>query len=101
MPKAIERLKYNFMNGHGKKHFLAGLDKLGIRNDPPAIAAAKYHYMGNDLIGDVPMEYIRETDRKVWIRYLAPLSSSGLGLSGLGSSGMPGICAALCVSSLA
>ncbi|MGY2812092.1 hypothetical protein [Bradyrhizobium sp. USDA 4506] len=70
--EGIERLKYNFMNGHGKKHFLAGLDKLGIRNDPPAVAAAKYHYMGNDLIGDVPMEYIRETDRKVWIRYLAP-----------------------------
>ncbi|MGY4353120.1 hypothetical protein ACVWXM_009637 [Bradyrhizobium sp. GM7.3] len=70
--EGIERLKYNFMNGHGKKHFLSGLDKLGIRNDPPAIAAAKYHYMGNDLIGDVPMEYIRETDRKVWIRYLAP-----------------------------
>jgi hypothetical protein len=70
--EGITRLKYNFMNGHGRKHFLGGLDKLGIRNDPPAIAAAKYHYMGNDLIGDVPMEYVRESDRKVWIRYLAP-----------------------------
>lgn len=70
--EGLIRLKYNFLHGHGKKHFLAGLDKLGIRNDPPAVAAAKYHYMGNDLIGDVPMEYIRETDRKVWIRYLAP-----------------------------
>lgn len=70
--QGIERLKYNFMNGHGRKHFLAGLKKLGIQNDPPAVAAAKYHYMGNDLIGNVPMEYVRETDRKVWIRYLAP-----------------------------
>ncbi|WP_439406542.1 hypothetical protein ACNJX9_34655 [Bradyrhizobium sp. DASA03076] len=79
--EGIIRLKYDFMNGHGKKHFLAGLDKLGIRNDPPAVAAAKYHYMGNDLIGDVPMEYVRETDRKVWIRYLAPAwAYSGSGL---------------------
>jgi hypothetical protein len=70
--EGITRLKYNFMNGHGVKHFLGGLDKLGIRNDPPAIAAAKYHYMGNDLIGDVPMEYVEESPRKVWIRYLAP-----------------------------
>jgi hypothetical protein len=65
-------LKYAFMNGHGSTHFLAGLDKLGIRNDPPALAGAKYHYMSNCLIGDVPMEYVRETDRKAWIRYLAP-----------------------------
>lgn len=70
--EGITRLKYNFMNGHGVKHFLGGLDKLGIRNDPPAIAAAKYHYMGNDLIGDVPMEYVQESEKKVWIRYLAP-----------------------------
>ncbi|MBE7416816.1 MAG: hypothetical protein HS128_03535 [Ideonella sp.] len=70
--EGITKLKYNFMNGHGRKHFLGGMDKLGIRNDPPAIAAAKYHYMGNDLIGDVPMEYVEESERKVWIRYLAP-----------------------------
>jgi hypothetical protein len=70
--EGITRLKYNFMNGHGVKHFLGGLDKLGIRNDPPAIAAAKYHYLGNDLIGDVPMEYVQESEKKVWIRYLAP-----------------------------
>lgn len=70
--EGLVKLKYAFSNGHGQKHFLAGLDKLGVRNDPPAVAAAKYHYMSNYLIGNVPMEYVRETDRKAWIRYLAP-----------------------------
>jgi hypothetical protein len=62
--EGITKLKYNFMNGHGVKHFLGGLDKLGIRNDPPAIAAAKYHYMGNDLIGDVPWSTYRSRTRR-------------------------------------
>jgi len=69
---AIAELKYRFMNGHGARHFVAGLKKLDIFNDPPAVAAAKYHYMSNCLVGDVPMEYVRETDKKAWIRYLAP-----------------------------
>lgn len=70
--EGITSLKYNFMNGHGVKHFLGGVDKLGIRNDPPAIVGAKYHYMSNCLIGDVAMEYVQESEKKAWIRYLAP-----------------------------
>lgn len=70
--EALTQLKYNFMNGHGRRHFLGGIRKLGLENDPPAVAAAKYHYLGNDLIGDVPMEYVEESSKKVWIRYTAP-----------------------------
>jgi len=70
--EGLTQLKYNFMNGHGRKHFLGGIRKLGLENEPPAVAAARYHYMGNDLIGDVPMEYVEESSKKVWIRYTAP-----------------------------
>ncbi len=50
---------------------LAGLDKLGLRHLPPAVAAAQYHYLSN-WIGGVHVEYIYESDRKAWIRYPPP-----------------------------
>ena len=31
--------------------FLPGLDKLGLRNLPPAVACAQYHYLSNALGG--------------------------------------------------
>ena len=48
--------------------------KLGIDGDPPALAAAKYHYFSNS-IGGLNMQIVAETDRKVWIRYLSPWGS--------------------------
>ena len=51
--------------------FLPGLAKLGIAGLPPAIAAARYHYLSN-FIGGVGVEYVEETPRKAWIRYPPP-----------------------------
>ncbi|MGY4352982.1 hypothetical protein ACVWXM_009499 [Bradyrhizobium sp. GM7.3] len=68
----IAARRYNFLNLHGKKHFIAGLKKLGLEKEPPALAAAKYHYLSNCAVGNVEMEYVEETPRKAWIRYLAP-----------------------------
>ncbi|MCP3379890.1 MULTISPECIES: hypothetical protein [unclassified Bradyrhizobium] len=68
----VADLKFNFMRSHGAKHFIAGLKKLGIDKDPPAIAAAKYHYLSNCAVGAVDMEYAEEGPKKAWIRYLAP-----------------------------
>lgn len=51
--------------------FLPGLDKLGIRHLPPAVACAQYHYLSNQL-GGVKVEYVYETDRKAWVRYPPP-----------------------------
>lgn len=68
---------------HQKKYFILGLRKLGIENEEPAVAAAKYHYFSNAL-GGMPMEYVEESPRKVWIRYLAPAwSYSGASLAAL------------------
>jgi hypothetical protein len=54
-----------------QERFLPGLDKLGLRQLPPAVAAAQYHYLSN-WIGGVHVEYMYESDRKAWIRYPPP-----------------------------
>lgn len=51
--------------------FLPGLDKLGLRGLPPAVAAARYHYLSNAL-GGVRVEYVEESARKAWVRYVPP-----------------------------
>ncbi|GAB3362342.1 MULTISPECIES: hypothetical protein [Amycolatopsis] len=57
---------------HQRSHFLPGLDKLGIdRTLPAAVVAARYHYLSN-MLGGMAMEYVEESPRKVWIRYLPP-----------------------------
>ncbi|MBI4179393.1 hypothetical protein HY522_08235, partial [bacterium] len=50
-----------------------GLKKLGSDNakEPPAVVAAKYHHLSNEM-GGLDMEYVEESPKKVWIRYLAP-----------------------------
>lgn len=51
--------------------FLPGLRKLGLDALPPAVAAARYHYLSN-FIGGVGVEYVEESPRKAWIRYPPP-----------------------------
>jgi hypothetical protein len=51
--------------------FLPGLEKLGLRGLPHAVACAQYHYLSNDL-GGVRVEYVYESDRKAWVRYVPP-----------------------------
>jgi hypothetical protein len=69
---ALTDFKYRLLHRHQQAHFLAGLRKLGIARDlPPAVVAARYHYLSNQ-VGGLGMEYIEESPRKVWIRYLAP-----------------------------
>ena len=51
--------------------FLPGLEKLGLVSLPHAVACAQYHYLSNDL-GGVRVEYMYESDRKAWVRYVPP-----------------------------
>ena len=69
---ALHRLWFLFLTTHQGEKYHEGLRKLGIENDPPAVAAAKYHYFTN-IIGGLAMEYVEESPRKVWIRYLTPM----------------------------
>ncbi|MCP5151912.1 MAG: hypothetical protein H6982_14210 [Chromatiales bacterium] len=83
--EAVHRLWYDVLCGHQVGHYREGLAKLGIGDDPPAVAAAKYHYFTN-LIGGLDMEYVEESPRKVWIRYLAPMWT----YEGVAMMAMPG-----------
>ena len=59
-----------FRRQHLEK-FLPGLAKLGLSALPHAVACAQYHYLSNHL-GGVRVEYMPESDRKAWVRYLPP-----------------------------
>jgi len=68
----LVRFKQSILRRHQRSHFLPGIDKLGIdRSLPPAVIAGRYHYFSN-AIGGLSMEYVEETPRKVWIRYMPP-----------------------------
>jgi len=60
----------HFRRQHLEK-FLPGLQKLGLTDEPDAPACALYHYHSNAL-GGVKTGYLRESDRKAWVRYPPP-----------------------------
>ncbi|MBI4336363.1 MAG: hypothetical protein HY683_00840 [Chloroflexi bacterium] len=70
---ALYDLRYRMLRKHQKAMFLEGLRKLGVdpKGEPPAVVAAKYHYLSN-ILGGFDLEYIEESPKKVWIRYRAP-----------------------------
>ena len=53
------------------ERFLPGLAKLGLADEPDAVACAKYHYLSNH-VGGVGVAFIPESDTKAWVRYLPP-----------------------------
>lgn len=59
-----------FRRQHHEK-FLPGIEKLGLAGLPPAVIAARYHYLSN-AIGGVRVEYMEETPKKAWVRYAPP-----------------------------
>ncbi len=67
---AAELVFRTFRRQHLEK-FLPGLAKLGLTGLPHAVACAQYHYLSNHL-GGVRVEYMYESDRKAWVRYVPP-----------------------------
>ena len=72
--KSVEAAR-QFMFAHFRRQhlekFLPGLKKLGLDALPEAVACAQYHYFSNAL-GGVKTEYVKESDRKAWVRYPPP-----------------------------
>ncbi|MBI4765636.1 MAG: hypothetical protein HY787_13690 [Deltaproteobacteria bacterium] len=70
-----EEVTADFVQAHFRRQhlekFLPGLRKLGLEEHPHAVACALYHYHSNAL-GGVKTEYLRESDRKAWVRYPPP-----------------------------
>lgn len=59
-----------FRHQHHEK-FLSSFAKLGLSGMPDAMACAAYHYLSNG-VGGVSVEYMRESDRKAWVRFVPP-----------------------------
>src|SRR5258706_14979715 len=64
---AREYVFRHFRRQHLEK-FLPGLAKLGLQDQPHAVACALYHYHSNAL-GGVKTEDHRESDTQAWVRY--------------------------------
>jgi hypothetical protein len=62
---------YETFRTQQEEKFLPGLQKLGLSDLPPAVACAQYHVLSN-LRGRVSVEWIPETNRKSWVRYVPP-----------------------------
>lgn len=69
--KALNDIWAALLSSEQKVRFQSALVKLGIDKDPPALAAAKYHYFSNS-IGGLSLHLMEESPKKVWIRYLSP-----------------------------
>jgi hypothetical protein len=67
---AREYVFRHFRRQHLEK-FLPGIAKLGLTGLPAAPTCALYHYHSNAL-GGVKTGYLREHDRKAWVRYPPP-----------------------------
>lgn len=68
--RAADALFGLFRRQHVEK-FLPGLAKLGLGDEPAAVACAKYHYLSNHL-GGVGVVFVPEHETKAWVRYLPP-----------------------------
>ena len=51
--------------------FLSSFDKLGLSDEPHAVACAKYHVLSNNM-GGVGVEFMPESERKAWVRFRYP-----------------------------
>ncbi len=68
---AAEAFVFQLFRTQHRENFRPGLRKLGLMDLPHAIAAARYHYLSNQL-GGVKVEYFEESARKAWVRYPPP-----------------------------
>ncbi len=59
-----------FRRQHEEK-FLSSFEKLGLSDQPHAVACAKYHVLSNGM-GGVAVEYMEESSTKAWVRFRYP-----------------------------
>lgn len=69
--EAATELNFRTFRAQHLEKFRAGYKSLGLDKLPPAVACAQYIYLANH-VGGVKCEFIPESDRKAWVRYLPP-----------------------------
>ncbi|MGD1924452.1 MAG: hypothetical protein ACFB03_09695 [Paracoccaceae bacterium] len=69
--EAIGEWMFRLFRRQHEAKFLSSFEKLGLTDQPDAVACAKYHVLSN-TVGGVGVEYIEESDRKAWVRFRYP-----------------------------
>lgn len=70
-PDVMEEWMFRLFRRQHLDKFLSSFAKLGLQNEPDAVACAKYHVLSNS-IGGVPVEFMAENDKKAWVRFRYP-----------------------------
>ncbi|MEH6404219.1 MAG: hypothetical protein V7750_12650 [Sneathiella sp.] len=70
-PEVMEEWMFRLFRRQHLDKFLSSFAKLGLQNEPDAVACAKYHVLSNS-IGGVPVEFMAENDKKAWVRFRYP-----------------------------
>jgi len=70
-PERAAAVVHGLFRRQQEERFLPGLAKLGLLDEPHAVACAKYHYLSNHL-GGVSVVFVSESEKKAWVRYLPP-----------------------------
>lgn len=69
----VEDLEFHFLRKHQETHFIDGLAKLGLQNEPSHVASARYHVLSN-VLGGLEMGYLEDADGRCWMFYFPPSS---------------------------
>lgn len=70
-PEVIGEWMFRLFRRQHLDKFLSSFGKLGLDALPHAVACARYHVLSNQ-IGGVRVEYMKENDRKAWLRFRYP-----------------------------
>ena len=70
-PQVMGDWMFNLFRRQHLDKFLSSFEKLGLSDEPHAVACAKYHVLSNN-IGGVGVEFMPESDRKAWVRFRYP-----------------------------
>lgn len=70
-PEVVGDWMFRLFRRQHEDKFLSSFQKLGLADEPHAVACAKYHVLSNGM-GGVAVEYMGESAKKAWVRFRYP-----------------------------
>lgn len=70
-PEVVGDWMFRLFRRQHEDKFLSSFQKLGLADEPHAVACAKYHVLSNGM-GGVAVEYMEESEKKAWVRFRYP-----------------------------
>jgi hypothetical protein len=70
-PEVVGEWMFRLFRSQHEEKFLSSFKKLGLDDQPDAVACAKYHVLSNGM-GGVAVDYMEESATKAWVRFRYP-----------------------------